>query len=148
MNEFCLTQSEADRLIQMTKIRANSQKSSYPAERNSLCVELTSLDKKEQFLLDINRSKISLSKGSYQNRAKKSIILVRLDFGGQPHRNPDNKLIASPHLHIYREGFDDKWAQEISSDVFTDINDLWQALEDFMKYCHIIGNPIEKGLFI
>ncbi|KJU85379.1 prophage protein [Candidatus Magnetobacterium bavaricum] len=41
---------------------------------------------------------------------ERKIILLRLCFGGHPHRNPDDTEISSPHLHRYREGYADKWA--------------------------------------
>lgn len=53
-----------------------------------------------------------------------------------------------PHIHVYREGFDDKWAYQIPSGVFSDLSDRWQTLVDFMKYCNIIDPPnFKKGLF-
>lgn len=90
---------------------------------------------------------IDLRKGTYQNRARQVIILVRLDFGGAPHRNPDGSEVPSPHLHIYREGYGDKWAFEISSDEFPQVEDPWQALQDFMRFCNIVDPPyIQKGI--
>ena len=87
-------------------------------------------------------------KGRYQTRGRKIIVLVRLDFGGQPHRNPDDTEIGSPHLHLYREGYGDKWAFPIPSERFSDINDLGKTLDDFMHYCNITQPPrIRMGLW-
>ena len=69
------------------------------------------------------------------------VILARLDFGGAPHRNPDGEEIASPHLHVYREGFGDKWAFPVPTDTFTDLADLWRTLQNFMHYCNIVELP-------
>ena len=44
---------------------------------------LLSPDKRESFFLDITRSQIKLTKGTYQNRARSVAILARLDFGGR-----------------------------------------------------------------
>jgi hypothetical protein len=75
--------------------------------------------------------------------------LMRLDFGGAPHRNPNDEEIPSPHLHVYREGFGDRWAFPAPVDKFGHISDLWVSLEDFMRYCNITQPPfIERGLFI
>ena len=75
-------------------------------------------------------------------------ILARLDFGGATHRNPDGEEIGSPHLHLYREGFGDKWAFPVPSDSFADLEDPWRTLEDFMQFCNIIEPPvIRRGLF-
>ena len=76
------------------------------------------------------------------------IILVRLDFGGPPHRNPDGEEIGCPHLHTYREGYGDKWAAEVPTDKFSDLSDLWTTLGDFMTLCNVVKPPnFVRGLF-
>lgn len=147
MAEINLTQAEADALIAKEKRKIDEESWNYPGLGGSISIPLESLDKRENFLLDISRGKIDL-KGTYQNRSRQVIVLVRLDFGGQPHRNPDDEEIPSPHLHIYREGYGDKWAIPIPADRFPNISNLWQTLDDFMKFCNIIEPPsIEGELF-
>jgi hypothetical protein len=148
MPEINLTQAEADLLIEMEKYRVDDNMWKYPSLGGSITMPLVSEDKRENFLLDISRGKIDLLKGTYQNRSRQVVILIRLDFGGQPHRNPDGQEIASPHLHIYREGFGDKWAMPVPGDRFINMDDLWQTLQDFISYCNITKPPIiERGLF-
>ncbi len=148
MAEINLTQAEADALIAKQKVRVNEETWDYPMVGGSISIPLSSTDKRESFLLDIGRSRIDLLKGNYQNRARQVVILVRLDFGGSPHRNPDGEEIPSPHLHVYREGFGDKWAIPVPIEIFPDINDLLQTLDDFMLYCNITQPPIiQRGLF-
>jgi len=148
MADMNLTQAEADALIAMPKHRVNEDTWDYPALGGSICVPLTSPDRRENFLLDISRGRIDLLKGTYQNRARQVVVLLRLDFGGPPHRNPDGKEIACPHLHVYREGFGHKWAAALPGDEFPDVADLWKVLQDFMRYCNITEPPvIRKGLF-
>lgn len=73
---------------------------------------------------------------------------MRLDFGGAPHRNPDDQEIGSPHLHLYREGYGDKWAFPVPIEHFPRTSDLWETLEDFLRFCHVTIPPrIERGLF-
>ena len=147
MADIDLTQAEADALIAMPKCRTDDDVVYYPIPGGSLVLPLTSTDKKESFLLDIRRGRIRLSKATYQNRARQTVILVRLDLGGAPHRNPDGEEIACPHIHLYREGYGDKWAHPLPTDRFTDAVDLWQTLDDFMRYCNIIEPPIiQKGI--
>lgn len=149
MAEIDLLQSEADALIAMEKIRADEQNIDYPSLGGRISVPLMSRNKRENFILDISRGKIDLLKGTYQNRARQVVILVRLDFGGQPHRNPDGQEISSPHLHLFKEGYSDKWAVPIPADRFPNTTDFWQLLEDFMRYCNITEPPrIERGLFV
>ncbi len=148
MAEINLTQSEADALIAIEKHRANDDSWDYPSLGGVISIPLVSADKRETFNLDIRRGRMDLLKGTYQNRARQIIVLVRMDFGGQPHRNPDGEEISSPHLHIYKEGYGDKWAFPVPGDKFSNMSDLWQLLNDFMKFCNIKEQPIiEKGLF-
>src|SRR4029077_1680202 len=110
MAETHLTDLEADALVALEKYRVDNHRWTMPPLGGSLIVPLASANNKEEFLLDISRGRINLLKGKYQNRARQVVILRRLDFGGAPHRNPDDKEISCPHLHIYREGWGDKWA--------------------------------------
>lgn len=149
MAEINLTQAEADALIVMEKYRLDNTRWDYPALGGLISIPLISADKRENFLLDVSRGKIDLLKGTYQNRSRQVIVLVRLDFGGQPHRNPDGQEISSPHLHTYREGYGDKWAIHVPIDTFPNVSDLWQTLKDFMSFCNITEPPfINKGLFV
>lgn len=148
MPEITLTQSEASALIALEKHREDDQERDFPDPGSALSVPLISADKREHFLLDIRRSRIDLVKGTYQNRARQVVVLVRLDFGGTPHRNPDGEEITSPHLHVYREGFGDKWAFPLPPDRFPDPGDRWRTLDDFMRYCNITRPPLlRRGLF-
>ncbi|MFZ2377268.1 MAG: hypothetical protein WAV83_08665 [Methanothrix sp.] len=99
MTDIDLTQEEADALIGMHKGRINDDIAFYPGPGNSISIPLISDDKRENFLLDIRRGKIDLLKATNQNRARQTVVLVRLDLGGAPHRNPDGEEIACPHLH-------------------------------------------------
>ena len=148
MADMNLTAAEAEALISMPKIKVNDDRHDYPGTGGSLVIPLTSKDKREEFLLDIYRGRIDLLKGTYQNRARQVVVLVRVDFGGAPHRNPDGAEVPSPHMHLYREGFADKWAVPLPSDKFPNVTDLWQLLDDFMRFCNVVDRPeIVRGLF-
>jgi hypothetical protein len=143
-----LTQAEADALLSLEKRRADDIERDYPGLGGSLSIPLVSTDGREDFSLDLYRGRINLSKGRYQTRGHQIAILARLDFGGAPHRNPDGTEIGSPHLHLYREGFGDKWAFPVPHTAFTDLNNYWHTLQEFMIFCHIVEPPmIRKGLF-
>lgn len=76
------------------------------------------------------------------------MVLVRLDLGGAPHRNPDDEEIPAPHLHVYREGYGHKWAIPVPPDRFRSPDDVWVTLEDFLRFCNVTRPPqIERGLF-
>jgi hypothetical protein len=148
MAEMNLTQAEADALIAMEKHRANEERSDFPMGGQSVVLPLQSPDRREQFLLDLSRGRIDMLKVKMQNRGRQVIVLVRLDLGGAPHRNPDDEEIASPHLHVYREGYGDKWAIPVPPDRFRNVADVWTTLEDFLRFCNVTQPPhIERGLF-
>lgn len=148
MAEINLTQAEADALIAMAKHRVDNAEWDYPYLGGGISVPLVSADRREQFVLDLRRGRIDLAKGTYQTRERQVVILVRLDFGGAPHRNPDGQEMESPHLHLYREGYGDKWAVPVPGDRFADLRDPWRTLDDFMRYCNVVEPPvIRRGLF-
>ncbi len=148
MAELDLTQLEADSFIAMEKIRMDDTSHDYPGPGARLTLGLTSRDKREAFILDLSRGRIDLAKGTYQNRARQVIPLVRVDFGGPPHTNPDGEVVQAPHIHVYREGYGDKWASPLPPDRFATTTDAWALLQSFYSFCSIVEPPvIQRGLF-
>lgn len=148
MADSGLTQPEADALIALQKRRVGQEEWRYPDLGGAIMIPLVSTDRREPFLLDLRRSRIDLAKSTYQNRGRQIVVLVRLDLGARPHRNPDGEEIGSPHLHVYREGYGDKWAYPPPADRFADLEDPWRTLEDFMQFCNVVEPPvIRRGLF-
>jgi hypothetical protein len=148
MAEILLTQAEADSLIAVEKHCTEKRILLFPEPGGKLSVALTSADRRENFFLDATRAQIKLSKATYQTRARQTIILMRLDIDGPPHRNPDGEEVPCPHVHMYREGYADKWAYPAPSEQYPDLGDLFSALEAFMRHCNItVPPPIERGLF-
>lgn len=147
MTEFILTQAEADALFQLEKIKVDDTEYNLPDLGGRLEVPLISSDKRETFILDLSRGRIDLSRRKYQNRTRQIIILARLDCNGS-HCNPDGENIDEPHLHLYKEGYNDKWAFPVPADVFHNLDNNWQTLQDFMKFCSIVEPPnFNRGLF-
>ena len=148
MPEVVIPQAEADALLALEKHRIDDTIHQFPFQGGRLRIELQSPDKRETFLLEVTRSQIELVKGTYQNRARSVVVLARLDFGGAPHRNPDDQEIACPHIHLYKEGFGDKWAFPLPPSAFADLVDRWQLFNDFMAFVNITHPPhIQRGLF-
>jgi len=148
MSDPGLTQAEADALIALAKHRLDATEWDYPDLGGAVSIPLVSADRREQFLLDLRRGRIDLGRGTYQNRGRQVIVLVRLDFGGAWHRNPDGEEISSPHLHVYREGYGDKWAMPVPGDKFADLGNAWKTIQDFMRFCNIAEPPtFRRGLF-
>lgn len=158
-----LTQSEADALITMQKKKATNAHCDFPSSGEILTIPIISIDERESFLIDVNRrGKIKLTKCTYQERYQEIIILFRLDIDGPAHPNPDvlsvplsylaphnGQIIPCPHLHMYVEGFMDKWVIPTPADKFPNTSDLYRTLYDFFSYCNVVELPIiQEGLFI
>jgi hypothetical protein len=135
-----LTQKEADRLLRVEKYRTDDTPFPFPIKGRSLRIPLRSKSGDEEFSLDLYRGTIEIGKNMFQARARKTVILARLDLGGPPHRNPDGKEILCPHIHLYQEGYDDKWAYPLPPD-FHNPKDISRTLDEFMEYCHIVEKP-------
>ncbi|UNU73031.1 hypothetical protein LU293_08080 [Moraxella nasovis] len=102
---------------------------------------------REEYLLDIIPNRIKPSKISTTLRVRKNVLLVRLDVNGPPHRNPDDTEIPCPHLHVYKQGYELKWAYPVPP-IFGDCTSLANYLDSFCQHCNIRGKiflqiPIE-----
>ena len=149
-----LTQSEADALINIPKIKNSDDSYDFPFPGDFLKIPIISQDEQENFLIDISRGRILLTKCTYQERYQTIIILIRLDVDGPPHTNPEvvnvplpyltpynGQTIDCPHLHLYVEGFMDKWAIPAPNDEFSDTTNLYTTLQDFFQYCNVVETP-------
>ena len=140
-----LTQDEADVLIKIEKKAISSKCYEFPNDNKlKVSIPLTSVDGEYKFDLDISRGSINLSKIKYQNRTLKNTILIRIDICSSPHMNPDGMYVPPTHCHIYKEGYNDRFAYPLP-DEFNKINpdDIKKMVTTFLKYCNIT----EDGLF-
>jgi hypothetical protein len=131
----------------MEKQRTDNRVLKFPDPGDRLTIPLISADRREAFTLDVTRGRIKFTKATYQNRARQAVILMRLDLDGPLHRNPDGEEIACPHLHIYREGYGDKWAMPAPADKYPDTGNLLSTFEAFMRHCNITSPEFLAGLF-
>ena len=94
---------------------------------------------RNEFSLDVTKSSIAF-KCNLQKRYGTVYILRRLDVNGPPHTNPDGTVIECPHMHIYREGFGDKWAVPLSEikEVKFNVSSIAHIFSAFLEYCNII----------
>ena len=136
-----LDQAAVDALLRLEKLLVKEEAINFPCSGSAQELEVKSSDGREVFLIDINRrGRIKISKCTYQERYNVVEILLRLDIDGPPHQNPDGTDVPCPHLHIYREGYADKWAQSIPAD-FTNPADLIATLKEFLVYCRVQNIP-------
>ncbi|MFQ5443084.1 MAG: hypothetical protein ACE5EK_00570 [Nitrospinales bacterium] len=148
MAELLLTQAEGDALLALEKVSVNDNPIDLPDFGGTLDIQLLSNNGREEFILNYTRHSINLAKRNHHFRGRKVIGLARLDLDGPPHWNPDEQEIGPRHLHLYREGFGLKWAFEIPEAHFSDLDNAFQAIEDFMRYCNVVKMPnLRRGLF-
>lgn len=148
MAEIDLTQAEADSLIAMEKHKINDDQTHFPDTGGRVAISLQSPDRRELFTVDITRSGIKLTKATFQNRGRQVVVLLRLDIEGAPHRNPDGVEVSCPNLHVYREGYADKWAIPAPPDLIALNGSLYSTVDLFMQRCNVTQMPIiQKGLF-
>lgn len=145
-----ISQKEADNLISMRKIYSPRKKDSteFPSEITTDGIDflLTSENKQEEFKLIFKRKKIILEKRNHVLLGR-NIPLLRLDLDGPIHTNPDGSSIGTNHLHIYKEGYGDKWAYEIPPH-FQHLDNIFETFQDFVTYCNIFNIPdLERNLF-
>ena len=69
-----LTQNEIKYLLNLEKNYVGVQKFKYPTLGGRLNIQLTSADKNEDFILDITRSHISLSKNTFQKLSLQDLL--------------------------------------------------------------------------
>lgn len=143
-----LSQSEADWLLKIEKIRISDDPYQFPNAGKKLEIPVTSINEQEMFLVSVVPGKVDISVTRNQIRTKgRNIILARLDTSEKPHTNPDGEILRCPHIHIYREGFNIRYAYPLdifknTTDLFKDISDPISVFQDFMKYCNITKQPI------
>lgn len=143
-----LTQAEADQLMQMVKhfVRGPAWITIPPGADNTY--ELAGSDDRERFLLDVWRGTLRLAKLKFQNRSRTIVVLARLDVDGAPHTNPDGQRLSGTHLHLFKEGYDDRWAYPLDSNVFTLLSDPGTTFQQFCVFCKVESPPPIQGVIV
>lgn len=145
-----MDQKTADYLIKLEKMIIGTA-FVFPLSGEKITLDLTDLDGREKFLLDVNRrGRLILSRCTFQKRYQSTTILIRLDLDNHKvHMNPNHTKIIGPHIHIYRENYDDKWAYSLEKANFPeyDRSELSSAFYAFCDYCNIKELPnIQQGM--
>jgi hypothetical protein len=141
-----LSQSEADILLSLEKRFVAA-----PTIRLAPGVDEThdlvgALDTHEEhFLLDIWCGTKRTTKLKYQTRGRKVFVLARIDIDGAPHTNPNGDRIDGTHIHLYREGYEDRWAWPLDPGQFSNVTDSQTLLADFCRLCHIERSYVVQG---
>lgn len=105
--------------------------------------QINSLTSKEVFLLDFYRGSFELSKYTINKRHRQTVIMLRYDNGGR-HTNPDGILFEGPHVHLYREGFNDKFAFPMSEVNVSSTDTMEEVFKKILHFCNIKQVPTIK----
>lgn len=109
--------------------------------------QINSTTGKEIFLLDFYRSSVELSKYTINKRYRQTIIMLRYDNGGR-HTNPDGVIFEGPHVHFYREGYNDKFAFPVSEVNVNSSDTMELVFKKIMQFCNVKQVPtIEVPMF-
>ena len=143
-----LSQDEADELLAVSKEIVSREPIFFD---DKIEIELISKSKSkvERFIVNFQRDPAKIAYRNYHLRCRGALGLARLDLDGPSHRNPDRKEVSGRHLHLYRKGFDLKWASEVSdSEHFKNLDDAYETLIDFLKYINVSKLPNFRRGFI
>jgi len=141
-----LTQGEADALLAMEKRFADLSPVLLEPGMD-VTRELIGADRRERFQFDVWRGTIQLSKLRLQTRARKIVVLARLDIDGSPHTNPDGQRFDGTHLHLYRKGYETRWAYPVDAATFSNLSNRVRTFDDFCRFCNILDlPPVQEGL--
>ena len=109
--------------------------------------QLNSISTKEVFLLDFYRGSFEISKYTVNKRYRQTVILLRYDNGGR-HTNPDGVLFEGPHVHLYRDGYNDKFAFPVSEIGVTSSDSMETVFKKILHFCNVKKFPtIEISMF-
>ena len=70
MADIEITQAEADALNEMEKRFVDDEDWTFPAAGGRVALALASLDNRENFMLDVTRAQIKLTKATYHERTR------------------------------------------------------------------------------
>ncbi len=102
--------------------------------------QLFSPETREEFILDYHKGNIAIEKFVVNHRYRQSIILLRYCHTGR-HTNPDGITLDGPHIHLYREGYADKFAfpaAEMGINISDDIQVIFRKV---LQLCNIQITP-------
>ena len=141
-----LTQAEYQVLMSLHKAFEDSATIELGPAPQHWTRQLKSIAGNELFKLDFNRGRLEL-RYTYNLRRNQTTILFRYDHEGR-HTNPDGEQFSGPHVHFYKEGYDDKFAYPVSQIGVLASDGIAEVLVKVAAYCNIVNTPnIQNPLF-
>ena len=126
-----LTQKQAQQLIEALKEAVRKELFEWISDKRYDEIFVT-VDKKDlKFILSLNRNPFEIR--LHLRTKRENIGLLRID-ANPFHTNPDGtELRDTPHIHVYREGYDLLWAEPID---WYSTTDPVGTLERFLYEAH------------
>lgn len=90
----------------------------------------------DTFLLDFYRGSFKIQKYTYNHRYRQTLAVFRFDSFGT-HTNPDGEKLTGFHVHLYKEGFGDKFAYPASKFGIEETDPMEVVLQKFLVYCKV-----------
>jgi hypothetical protein len=91
----------------------NVNRLTHPSNGDKLKLHLKNSLNQDNFELNISTHSIRIEKTNYHLQENRILPLLRLEVFATPHKNPNGEKISENHLHIYKEGFEDRWAYPV-----------------------------------
>lgn len=145
---MAITQLEYEFLMGLQKKFANDQEIEIGPAPIKWTREVNSTESHDLFLIDYHRGKLQLLKYTLNERFRQTVCLIRLDTAGR-HTNPDGIHFDGPHIHIYRDGFDDKFAYPVETAGIKDPTNIGNSVKEFLEFCNIRNvPPIQNSTYL
>jgi len=132
-----LSQDLAERYRNSPKRLKNKETLDLNAEFRIQGEELISDEFGDIFKLDLRKNKIELKVMNCNIRANDCFVLARLCVNDREHKNPDGIKVGETHLHIYKEGFNDRYAYNPEDHGFSDFDNVPALILQFADFCKI-----------
>ena len=126
-----LTQEQANHLIELLKAAVRNDAFVWQFKQRQDEVFASVSQETLKFILTLNRNPFEIR--LHLRTKTDNIGLVRIDAAPY-HANPDGtELRDTPHMHVYREGYELAWAEPIE---WYDPEQPFQTLEKFLEETH------------
>lgn len=108
--------------------------------------KLVNDNSKNSYNLHLNYGRIDVDKVSITTVHNESgKVLVRLDLNPRKHINPDGTIVDTDHVHIYKEGYDERFAYPLDSEefknIFPDKENMALLLKSYLDFIKTISIP-------
>jgi hypothetical protein len=136
MGNMRLNQAEADGLIKVKKIFLDKTPLTVNRPYNEQRELKSERDPYEVFYLNVTQTRIEFGKYGTVTRFFQ-IPLVRACINPDArHENPDGEILSGSHIHIYKQGYADKFAYPLKEHGFDDML-IVPFIKKFLEYCNI-----------